>query len=183
MVIRWELGSPVGIVELLLCPSVFHITDLTRRHGRYRIVFDVTCFVICVDFQSNVSFSQQCCIIARFSPFSTISLYRAVQYLSHPVFSVLCHVFMSPCMLCLHLFLGRPLFSVLLPENSNRSDFAQMWLGSRLTQWPNHFSLLFSRKVSTGFTWASFLVSSFLMCYNLVFPLAQLNILSSYGQK
>ena len=79
-------------------------------------------------------------------------------------------------MLSLHLFLGRPLF--LLPETYSRSDFAQMWLGSRLKQWPNNFSLLFSRKVSTGFTWASFLMSSFLMWSNLVFPL-HLNILIS----
>ena len=59
------------------------------------------------------------------------------------------------------------------------SDFAQMWLRSRLKQWPNHFSLLFSRNVSTGFTCASFLMSSFLMWSNLVFPLAHLNILIS----
>ena len=84
---------------------------------------------------------------------------------------------MSPCMLSLHLFLGRP--RLLLPETSSLSDFAQMWLGSRLKQWPNHFSLLFSRKVSTGFTWASFLMSSFLMWSNLFFPLAHLNILIS----
>ena len=54
-----------------------------------------------------------------------------------------------------------------------------MWLRSRLKQWPNHFSLLFSRKVSTGFTSASFLMSSFLMWSNLVFPLVHLNILIS----
>ena len=53
-------------------------------------------------------------------------------------------------MLSLHLFLGRP--RLLLPETSSLVDFAQTWLGSRLKQWPNHFSLLFSRKVSTGFT-------------------------------
>ena len=86
--------------------------------------------------------------------------------------SVSRYFFMSPCMLSLHHFLG-------LPDTSSLSDFAQMWLGSRLKQWPNHFSLLFSRKVSTGFTWASFLMSSFLMWSNLVFPLAHLNILIS----
>ena len=80
-------------------------------------------------------------------------------------------------MLSLHLFYGQPLF--LLPENSSLSDLAHMWLRSRLKQWPNHFSLLFSRKVSTGFTWASFLMSSFLMWSNLLFPLAHLNILIS----
>ena len=31
--------------------------------------------------------------ILTFSPFLTISLCRAGQYLSHPVFSILCHVF------------------------------------------------------------------------------------------
>ena len=85
--------------------------------------------------------------------------------------------FMSPLILSLHLFFGRPL--VLLPETSSLSDFAQMWVGSRLKQWPNHFSLLFSRKVSTGFTCASFLMSSFLRWSNLVFPLVHLSILIS----
>ena len=84
---------------------------------------------------------------------------------------------MSSFILSLHLFLGRP--RLLLPETSSLSDFAQMWFRSRLKQWPNHFSLLFSRKVSTGFMCASFLMSSFLMCSNLVFPLAHLNILIS----
>ena len=79
-------------------------------------------------------------------------------------------------MLSLHLFFGR-LLLLLLPETSGRSDFAQMWLGSCLKQWPNHFSLSFSRKVSTCFMCASFLMSSFLMWSNLVFPLAHLNIL------
>ena len=69
--------------------------------------------------------------------------------------------------LCLHLFFGR-------------SDFAQMWLCSRLKQSPNHFSLLFSMKVSTGFTSASFLMSSLLMWSNLVLPLAHLNILHDF---
>ena len=78
-------------------------------------------------------------------------------------------------MLSLHLFFGRLL--LLLPDISSRNDFAQMWLGSRLNQWRNHFSLLFSRKVSTGFMYASFLMSSFLMWSNLVFSLAYLNIL------
>ena len=101
-----------------------------------------------------------------------------IQYFrSCAMSSVSRYFFMSPCMLSLHLFLGRP--RLLLPETSSLSDFAQMWLGSRLKQWPNHFSLLLSRKVSTGFTWASFLMSSFLMWSNLVFPLAHLNILIS----
>ena len=91
--------------------------------------------------------------------------------------SVSWYFFMSPLILSLHLFFGRPL--VVLPETSSLSDFAQMWVGSRLKQWPNHFSLLFSRKVSTGFTCASFLMSSFLRWSNLVFPLVQLSILIS----
>ena len=53
-----------------------------------------------------------------------------------------------------------------------------MWLCSRLKQWTNHFSLLFSRKV-TGCMCAFFLISSFLMWFNLVFPLAHLTILIS----
>ena len=69
-----------------------------------------------------------------------------IQYFrSCAMSSVSRYFFMSPCMLSLHLFLGRP--RLLLPETSSLSDFAQMWLGSRLKQWPNHFSLLFSRKV------------------------------------
>ena len=89
--------------------------------------------------------------ILSFSPFLTISLCRAGQYFNHPVFSIwgpiIGYFFMSPCMLSLHLFFGRP--RLLLPETSRLSDFAQMWLHSRLKQWPNHFGLLFSRKVST----------------------------------
>ena len=118
---------------------------------------------------------------SHFSPFLTISLCRAGQYLSHPVFSVLCHVFSQSVFLHVSLYVS---FSVGLGSFSERhdsslSDFAQMWLGSRFRQWPNHFSLLFSRKVSTGFTWASFVMSSFLMWSNLVFPPAHLNILIS----
>ena len=45
----------------------------------------------------------------------------------------------SPFMLSPHLFFGRPLLP--LPETSRLSDFAQMWLGSRLKQWQNHFSI------------------------------------------
>ena len=44
---------------------------------------------------------------------------------------------------------------------------------------PNHFSLMFSSIVSTCFTCASFLMSSFLTWSNLVFPLAYLNSLIS----
>ena len=118
--------------------------------------------------------------ISPSSPF--LIMCRAGHYLCHPVFSILSqcamysvswHFFMSPFMLYLHLFFGRPL---LLLETSNLSDFAQMWLGSRLKQWPNHFSILFSRKVSTGFTCASFLMSSFLIWSSQVFPLQVLPI-------
>ena len=73
-----------------------------------------------------------------------------IQYFrSCAMSSVSWYFFMSPCMLSLHHFFGRPL--LLLPETSSRNDFAHMWLGSRLKQWTNHFSLLFSRKVSTCF--------------------------------
>ena len=84
---------------------------------------------------------------------------------------------MSPLTLSLHLFFGRP--RLLLPETSSFSDFAQTCLLSRLKQWPYHFSILFSRNIATGFTCASFLMSSFRMWSNLVFPLAHLNILIS----
>ena len=87
-----------------------------------------------------------------FSPFLTISLSRAGQYLSHPVFSILCHVFSQ---LLFRLYV--------VPPSLFRSASGQMWLRSRLKQWPNHYSLLFSRKVSICFMSASFLMSSFLM--------------------
>ena len=45
--------------------------------------------------------------------------------------------------------------------------------------WPKHFSILFSRKVSTCFTCSPFLISSFLMWSNLVFPLVHINVLIS----
>ena len=90
-------------------------------------------------------------LFSPFSPFLTISLCVAGQYFSDPVFSILCDVFSQSVFLhvFLYLFFGRPL--LLRPETSSRNDFAQMWSGSRPEQWPNHFSLLFSRNVSTGF--------------------------------
>ena len=89
------------------------------------------------------------------SPFLTISLCRAGHYFDIQYFrscamsSVSWYFFMSPCMLSQYLFSGRPL--LFLPENYSLSDFAQMCLCSRLKQWPNHFSVLFSPKFSTGF--------------------------------
>ena len=44
-------------------------------------------------------------------------------------------------MLSQHLLFSRPL--LLLSETYSPSDFAKMWLGSRLNQWPNHFRLCF----------------------------------------
>ena len=120
-----------------------------------------------------------------FSPFLTISLCRAGQYFSHPVFSVLCQFFSQSVFLHVFLYVVPPSLSVDLCSFSQKllvvtiSHRIMMWLGSRLKQWPNHFSLLISRKVSTGFMCASFLMSSFLMWSNLVFPLAHLNILIS----
>ena len=64
-----------------------------------------------------------------------------IQYFrSCAMSSVSWYFFMSPCMLSLNLFFGRPL--LLLPETSSLSDFTQMWLRSRLKQWPNHFCFL-----------------------------------------
>ena len=84
---------------------------------------------------------------------------------------------MSPCMLSLHLFFGRPL--LLLPETASLSDFIQIWLGSRLKLWPNHFSLVFQESFNNMFTCTSFPMYSLLMWSNLVFSLAHLNILIS----
>ena len=91
--------------------------------------------------------------------------------------SVSLYLFMCSFKLSLHILFGRPL--LLFTETSSLSYFAQMWLRSRLKQWPYRFSLLFSRKVSTGFMCASILLSSFLRWSNLVFPPAHLNILIS----
>ena len=46
-----------------------------------------------------------------FSPFLTISLCRAGQYLSHPVFSVLCHVFSQSVFLHVSLYVVPPSLS------------------------------------------------------------------------
>ena len=91
----------------------------------------------------------------------------AGHYFSHLVFSIFCHVFSQLVFLHASLYVvppsrfrPKPLF--LLPEISSLSDFAQMWLRSCFEQWANHLlprSVLFSRKVSTGFTCASFLMS------------------------
>ena len=119
----------------------------------------------------------------RISPFLTISLCRASHYISHPVFSILCHVFSQLVFLHVSMYVVPPsLFNrplLLLPETYSLNDFAQMWLCSCLKQWPKHFNLLFSRNVSTCFTCPSFLMSSCLVWSNLVFPLAHLNILIS----
>ena len=69
-------------------------------------------------------------------------------------------------MFYLHLFFGRPL--LLLPETSSLSDFAQIYVvvfSPRAVAKPLKYV---SRKVSTGFTCASFLMSSFLMWSNLL---------------
>ena len=85
------------------------------------------------------------------SPCTGPAIILVIQYFRYcAMSSVSWYFFMSPGMLSLHLFLGRPL--LLLPQTSSSSDFAQMWSCSRLKQWTNHFSLLFSRKVSTGLT-------------------------------
>ena len=62
-----------------------------------------------------------------FSPFSlilTISLYRAGQYFSHPVFSVLCHVFRQLLFIHVSLYVVPPSLSwsasVPPPEESQR---------------------------------------------------------------
>ena len=98
-------------------------------------------------------------------------LFLVIQYFRYCVISsVSWYFFMSSFVLSLHLFFGRLL--LLHPESSSLSDFAHMWLYSRIKQWPYHFSLLFSWKVSTGFMCVSFPMSSFLMCSNLFFLLA-----------
>ena len=64
-----------------------------------------------------------------------------IQYFRYcAMSSVSWYFFTSPCMLSLHLFFGRPL--LLLPETSSLCDFTQMWLNSRLKQWPTHFCFI-----------------------------------------
>ena len=102
-------------------------------------------------------------ILSHLSPCLTISLCRAGQYFSHPVVSILCHVFssfgMSSCLpVCcpsLSFAVGPCSFSQkpIVFAISHR----KMWLRSRLMQWPYHFRILFSRKVSTCVTCASFI--------------------------
>ena len=59
-------------------------------------------------------------------------------------------------------------FSLALPQTSSCTYYVVGF------QWPNHF--FFPRNVSTCFMCASFLMSSFLMWSNLVFPLAHLDV-------
>ena len=116
---------------------------------------------------STISIAPECVLALSVFPFLSFMGESSVSW----------HFFMSPFMLSLRLFFGRSL--LLLPETSRLSDFAQIGLGSRLKQWPNHLSILFSRNVTTCFTCASFLMSLFLMWSNPVFPLAHIIILIS----
>ena len=136
-----------------MCPTEHCTTGETpRARTRAKVVISCSTFSNadhCYCLPIYISFCSD------FSPFLTISLCRADRCLSHPIFSIVCHVFsqlvflLVSFMLSLDIFFGRPL--ILLPETSSLSDFAPMWLGSRLKQWLNHFSLLFSRKMSTCF--------------------------------
>ena len=123
-------------------------------------------------------------LFSPFSSFLTISLCRAGHYCSNPVFSILCHVFSQSVFLHVFLYVIPPsLFSADLCSFSQKllvlavSQRCGCVLASSSGQTTLVF--LFSRKVSTGFTSASFLISSFLMWSNLVFPLVHLNILIS----
>ena len=78
-------------------------------------------------------------------PWEELVIIFIIQYFrSSAISSVSLYFPGSPFMLFLHLCFGRPLLR--LPETSSISDFAQMWLGSRLKQWLNHFSLQFPWK-------------------------------------
>ena len=61
----------------------------------------------------NISYKDKRLIVFSpfFSPFLTISLCRAGQYLSHPVFSVLCHVFSQSVFLHVSLYVVPPSLS------------------------------------------------------------------------
>ena len=127
-----------------------------------------------------MSFSDR--IVSHFS-FLTISLCMAGNYLRHPVFPILCHVFSQLVFLHVSLYVFPP--SLFRPTSAPSPQNVQVLAISHRCGWvlasssdQNAFELI-SMNVSTGFTCASFLMSSFLMWSNLVFPLAHLNILIS----
>ena len=91
-------------------------------------------------------------LVSPISPFMTISMCWVVHYFNHPVFSISCHVFSQ--LVFRHVFflyvVPPSVFDpsiLILQEMSNLSNFAQMWLCSRVKHCPTHFSLLISMKV------------------------------------
>ena len=88
---------------------------------------------------------------SAFSPFLTISLYRAGHYFSHTVFS-----YLVPCLQsagissCLPLCCPSISFSVGLCSFSQKPLVLVIFHRCGCVLASNHFSLLFSREVSTG---------------------------------
>ena len=81
------------------------------------------------------------------SPCAGPAIVFVIQYFrSCAMSSVSWYFFMSLCMLSLHLFFGRPL--LLLPETYSFSDFAHMWVCSRIMQWPNPFIGVFRESLN-----------------------------------
>ena len=111
-------------------------------------------------------------------------LVQAGQCFSHPVFSILCrHVSSQLVFLHVYLYVVPPSLSRSVSVPSPRSLYIVLAISHRcgwvLVSSSGQTTLVFFFNFSTGFTLASFLMSSFLMGSNLVFPLANLNILIS----
>ena len=83
--------------------TVFH--TIKHRHVNEQ---SLTCYV---GVMTRCCHTWRHCLSHLFSPFLTISLCRAGQYLSHPVFSVLCHVFSQSVFLHVSLYVVPPSLS------------------------------------------------------------------------
>ena len=123
--------------EVLRCNSQIVIPIFCCWYGNATTVSDVFCLFVVYMYTKHVTYQLRifsfynysrtplvCFICIKqtvtvavlyffspFSPFLTISLCRAGQYLSHPVFSVLCHVFSQSVFLHVALYVVPPSLS------------------------------------------------------------------------
>ena len=121
---------------------------------------------------------------AYFSPFFTISLCRVGQYCIRPAFSIVCHVFSQSVFLHVSLYVVPLSLLRSASDPSPRHIYSELFrtdvveFSAQAVAKPlYHF--VFRKKFFNMFMRASFLMSSFLMWSNLVFPLAHINILTS----
>ena len=85
-----------------------HSSGDLSPHCVYRSISPHLSASIIISSGERATFSR---LFSPFSPFLTISLCRAGQYLSHPVFSVLCHVFSQSVFLHVSLYVVPPSLS------------------------------------------------------------------------